>query len=118
MAHAYDLVRAVFDVLREVFKARGLQQERREGEMQEVKAGKSEAERKMQKNLEIAREIFKKAADKVNKVGEREWREVIEQQSYVLEEIVNVSDSHQKLGANHKSTQQAQQNFNNALSDF
>ena len=47
-----------------------------------------------------------------------EWREVVEQQVYVLEEIANTSESLQNFGPSHKNSQQAQQDFNNALADF
>lgn len=45
----------------------------------------------MIKNIEIVADIFRKASEKVAKMGEREWKEVIEQQSYVLEEIIGMS---------------------------
>ena len=40
--------------------------------------------------MEIVIDVFRKAADKVGKTGEREWKDVLEQQSYVLEEVVKL----------------------------
>lgn len=63
---------------------------------------KSENETKVLKNIEIVIEVFKKAAEKIGKIGERDWREVLEQQSYVLEELVSIQENLQKVGASHK----------------
>ena len=79
---------------------------------------KSENETKVLKNIEIVIEVFKKAAEKIGKIGERDWREVLEQQSYVLEELVSIQENLQKVGASHKGYKQAQTNFGHALSDF
>jgi hypothetical protein len=40
--------------------------------------------------LEIVIDIMRKAADKVGKTGEREWKDVLEQQSYVIEEVTKL----------------------------
>ena len=79
---------------------------------------KSENETKILKNIEIVIDVFKKSAEKIGKIGERDWREVLEQQSYVLEELVSIQENLQKVGANHKGYKQAQVNFGHALSDF
>ena len=51
-------------------------------------------------------DVFRKAADKVGKVGEREWRQVFEQQRYVLDELLTA-----------QTTKDAKP-FDEALSDF
>jgi len=53
-------------------------------------------------------------------VGEREWREVIEQQRQVLEEVLKVQESIQRHGlpAKSQASHHAQINFSNALNDF
>jgi hypothetical protein len=38
-------------------------------------------------------DVFKKAAEKIGKIGERDWREVLEQQGYVLEELVSIQEN-------------------------
>lgn len=50
----------------------------------------SEVDKKTTKNLELVIEVYKRAADRIGRVGEREWREVIEQQRLVLEEVLRL----------------------------
>lgn len=39
----------------------------------------SDGELKMIKNIEIAADVFRKASEKAAKMGEREWKDTIEQ---------------------------------------
>ena len=44
-----------------------------------MSSNRFEADRKMLKNLELVVDVYKRAADRIGRVGEREWREVIDQ---------------------------------------
>ena len=44
-----------------------------------MSSNRFEADRKMLKNLELIVDVYKWAADRIGRVGEREWREVIDQ---------------------------------------
>lgn len=90
VAHIYDLVRALLDILRDVYKNYNHKADNRLGEIQSIKAEKSDIERKICKNLEIVIDLFGKATEKVGKIGEREWKEVFEQQTSILEDIINI----------------------------
>ena len=65
------------------------------------------SEIKLIKNIEIVIDVFRKSADKVGKTGEKEWKDVIEQQSYVLDEVIKMHDEivkskatkHQRMGS-------------------
>ena len=113
--HTYDLVRSLFDILREVQINSQNKLESKDLKIAEVKENKSDNEAKIVKNLEIIIDVFKKSSEKIGKIGEREWREVLEQQTYVLEELIQIQESLPK-GA--KQVKNAQQNFSHALSDF
>ncbi len=43
-----------------------------------IKAEKSDNERKMCKNIEIVNDVFRKATEKIGKMGEREWKDVFD----------------------------------------
>ena len=113
--HTYDLVRSLFDILREVQVNSQNKLESKDAKIVEVQENKSDNEAKIVKNLEIVIEVFKKSSEKIGKVGEREWREVLEQQTYVLEELISIQES---LPKGTKQVKNAQQNFSHALSDF
>ena len=91
--HTYDLVRSLFDVLREVQVNSQNKLQSKDAKIVEVIENKSDNEAKIVKNLEIVIEVFKKSSEKIGKVGEREWREVLEQQTYVLEELISIQES-------------------------
>ena len=79
VAHVYDLVRGLFDVMRDVLKSTSTKSIKKDEVISEIKESKTDSELKMVKNLEIVIDVFKKAAERIGKVGERDWREVIEQ---------------------------------------
>ena len=79
VAHLYDLMRGLFDVLREVMKETSVKQNRQSQDIKAAKQDRSEGESRIIKNLEIIKDVFKKGAEKMEKLGEREWREVIDQ---------------------------------------
>jgi len=118
VAHVYDLVRSLFDVMRDVLKSTQVQSMKKDEAITEIQESKADSQIKMVKNVEIVIDVFKKAAEKVGKVGERDWREVIEQQSYVLEELISMQEHLLKVGITHKAYKQAHTNFELALSDF
>jgi hypothetical protein len=86
----------LFDVLREVQLNSQSKLESKDVKINEIKECKSDGEAKIIKNIEIVVDVFKKAADKIGKIGERDWREVLEQQTYVLEEIISIQDNLEK----------------------
>jgi len=77
--HIYDLVRSLFDVLRDIIQGVGAKTARKDEVITEIKEAKTDNEIKFVKNVEIVIDVFKKAAEKIGKVGERDWREVLEQ---------------------------------------
>lgn len=78
VAQTYDLVRGVFDVLREVMKEKASQTSKHSQQVKDFEVGVQQNELKMVKNLEIVVDVFRRAAGKVAKTGEREWKDVIE----------------------------------------
>ena len=116
--HIYDLVRSLFDVMREVLQNTSSKAVKKDEVITEIKESRTDNEIKFIKNVEIVIDVFKKAGEKTGKAGERDWREVIEQQTYVLEELVSMQDHLMKVGMSHKAYRQAQTNFELALSDF
>ena len=81
----FEYVRSLFDVLRGVMKGRQ-RAVTEEASLQNNDDASSlssnrmtESERKTVKNIELVIDIYKRAADRIGRVGEREWREVIEQ---------------------------------------
>ena len=78
VAHTYDLVRSLFDILRDLMKARNSEKSRQEELFKSTQELASVNEQKLVKHLEIAIDVFRKAADKVGKTGEREWKDVLE----------------------------------------
>ena len=106
VAHTYDLVRCLFDILRDVMKSRTKQNEQINSQNQKEQ---SERELSLVKHLEIAIDVFKRSSQKVGKTGEREWQQVIDQQCYVLEEL---------LKGDLKPSSKAQSEFELALKDF
>lgn len=95
VGHVYDLIRSLFDVLREVMGNKEACKKNEDYKIQEARESQTKGEMKMVKNIEIVIDVFKKAAEKVGKIGEREWMLTIEQQAAVLEEIVTI---HSKQG--------------------
>lgn len=89
-AHLYDLVRAVFDVVRQIMKEKKRDKQSHHEELEQVKKSISLSELKMIKNLEILIDVLKKGSEKVGKAGEKEWKDVVEQQSFVLEEVIKM----------------------------
>ena len=79
VAHTYDLVRSLFDVLRDVHTKKIKVIASQSDQIRDTQDNKSEGELKLIKNVEIVADVFRKAAEKVAKMGEREWKEVIEQ---------------------------------------
>ena len=118
VAHTYDLMRSLFDVLREVMKDTSSKQSRQSQDIKEAKQDRSEGESRIIKNLEIIKDVFKKGAEKMEKLGEREWREVIDQQIYAIEETVIMHENFNKYGHSSKQYQQSQSNFSHCLTDF
>ena len=57
-----------------------------------------EVDKKTTKNFEIVIDVYKRAADRIGRVGEREWREVVEQQRNVLEEVLRAQECIQQNG--------------------
>ena len=77
----------------------------------------------MIKNIEIAADVFRKAAEKAGKMGEREWKEVIEQQGYILDEIIVLSKEYNNTKQNQYKQRDLERdtgksNFALALGDF
>lgn len=91
------------DVLRRLLLPSKSAESRRDRSKSVERPGDS---RKLVKGVEIVADVFRKAADKVGKVGEREWRQVFEQQRYVLDELLTA-----------QTTKDAKP-FDEALSDF
>tara|TARA_B110000285_G_C14920614_1_gene512403 strand:- start:302 stop:571 length:270 start_codon:yes stop_codon:yes gene_type:complete len=79
VAHAYDLVRGLFDVLREIQSSKKNDISKQGQELRDHVENPSDGELKMIKNIEIAADIFRKASEKASKMGEREWKDTIEQ---------------------------------------
>jgi len=74
---------------------------------------------KLIKNVEIVIDVFRKAAEKVARTGETEWRDVIEQQGYVLEEVLKHHAEALKQPDNSTlKHSRVQSDFEVALSDF
>lgn len=116
----YDLVRALFDVLREVMKLKGKQHRHQDDQIQEYRETQSLHERRLIKNIEIVIDVLRKASEKVGKTGEKEWKDVIEQQGYVLEEVLkqhNDLTKQQRVGTAQKKAR-AVDDFEVALQDF
>ena len=69
--------------------------------------------------------MFKKSSERVGKTGEKEWKDVIEQQGYVLDEVVKMHEemikdkgTHQRMGSIISKHGKTQSDFEIALSDF
>jgi hypothetical protein len=76
-------------------------------------------ELKLVKNLEIVVDVFKKAAEKVARTGETEWRDVIEQQGYVLEEVLkHHAEGLKQVDNSTLKHSRVQSDLELALSDF
>jgi len=93
VAHTYELVKGLFDVIRDVQMNLQSTSKKREELVAEIKEHKGDNEQKLVKNIEIVMDVFRKSVDKVARVGEKEWKEVIDQQVYVLEELLLIQDS-------------------------
>lgn len=101
----YELVRSLFDLLRSIAKGGQLPPSQVQSHpqlpssndtYQKGRAEDADGTRRICKNIEIVLDVFKRAADKVGKVGEREWRQVFDQQRYVLEEVLNTTKDKKK----------------------
>ena len=72
-------MRSLFDILREVQARKRKVIANQSDQIRETQENQSEGELKLVKNVEIVADVFRKAAEKVAKMGEREWKEVMEQ---------------------------------------
>jgi hypothetical protein len=100
VGHVYELVRSLFELLRSWTRDSLSQQQLPQPPQIESRGREEDQEttRRISKNIEIVLDVFKRAAEKVGKVGEREWRQVFDQQRYVLEEVLKSGKSKQSAG--------------------
>ena len=80
-----------------------------EAEIDHIREEKGSQEIRLIKNIEIVIEVFKKASERLGRLGKRDWKEVLEQQSYILEELVAMQTN---------IDGKAQADFGFALNDF